>query len=158
MDQAKTDLQGVRGWLIVVGLIVVIGPLYMLAVMPKMLKDFFYGEPWAAINAPGSVVHWGWKPLVLLEVSFGIAAFIGSIVLFCQFFGKQRGFPRLFIATQILSILFYFGYTIALHLMLPGRPLLDTDSIVALLQTVVPPLIWIPYMLKSERIKQTFVE
>jgi len=90
------------------------------------------------------------EPYNISEESFGFYAVIFLLVnayLLYLYFGKKKGFPLFvigYLCVFSLSILipFYSGYY----------------NFLASMGKVIPIIIWIPYFLKSKRVKMTFVK
>lgn len=146
--------QGIGGWLLVVAFGLVVGPiraavaLWLEYTNPEY-RDFF--EQYAVAMYGEVVMNLG---LVLLMAS--------SSVLF---FRKSRYFPRVFIcgliAICVLPILTTAWMVLALSIH-TGEPASDFFFVEPLEVfqiglAVISALIWIPYTLKSRRIKNTFV-
>ncbi|MDM5179522.1 DUF2569 domain-containing protein [Massilia sp. DJPM01] len=159
MSELKKDLEGLNGWLMIVGMGVLFTPLRMLFVFPEMYVNLFNSANWGDMITPGSgAYNAAWKPLMFTEVAFNCAMLLASLVLIYLFFAKKRRFPMLFIVLQVAGILFIVCQSMIIHLILPTEPLFDPDASADLMRSMLAALIWVPYMLVSERVEQTFVE
>ncbi len=130
--------QGLGGWLILVG-IVIINSMFIL------LKD--YVEYFGNLTSTLTMIYFAVDTLDLL---------LGIVTLYL-FFKKSYRFPLVFIIFMLFPILTSLGLE-------PLRVLLEkgyefgsgwtrSDIIIMLL----PAMVWIPYILKSKRVKATFV-
>jgi len=142
------DLKGIGGWLILVAIGVVGAPLYALSVLSEILS-LISGEDFQFLSL--SI-----KAFVWFEMLFwGMMLLISAYVVFL-FFKKKRDFPNWYIAIFLLFIAFSVSDMMVVNLLLPEEPL--EDMIVAGFRTVIQAAIWIPYLLKSKRVRLTFVE
>ena len=67
----NNDLKGLRGWLIVVGLGVVIWPLRLLAELLPLYYEIFTTGSFEVLTTPGSdAYHPMWAPLIIFETVF----------------------------------------------------------------------------------------
>ncbi|ATQ78050.1 hypothetical protein CR152_28735 [Massilia violaceinigra] len=159
MSELKKDLEGLNGWLLMVGIGVLFTPLRMLFQLPELYVNLFGSAHWVAMTTPGTgAYHSAWKPLIFTEVAFNCGMLLTSFVLVYLFFSKKRGFPMLFIVLHVAGILFMVCESMIVHLILPAEPLFDPATSTDLVRSLLMALIWVPYMLVSERVEQTFVE
>lgn len=85
------------------------------------------------------------------------------IVLLVLLFQKKRRFPRLFVAWAIGFAVFAVINRAMATLMFGGmlsdewRQLLSLSNLQSLILSILPVVIFIPYMLKSRRVRNTFV-
>src|SRR5262249_40884148 len=106
---------------------------------------------------PGSAAyHPLWAPLVIFEIFGNLAFVVMAATLLFLFFTKSPRFPRLFIAYILFNAVFvtadyFFGDLI------PAIAGQKTDALKEVLRTAVTAVIWVPYMLVSKRVKNTFV-
>jgi hypothetical protein len=103
--------------------------------------------------------------MVVLEFWLNLAIFLGApIALLVLFFNKSRKFPRYYITWQIVSAAFVVldllaGYALfAQAFEASGTPFFDNTTMRSLLGSAVGVCIWIPYMMNSVRVKNTFVK
>jgi hypothetical protein len=153
------ELQGLGGWLILVGFGLCMAPIVRASQLLKEWEGFFSIETWQAFAMPGSEqYHALFGPVLAFEV-LGNCFLLGTnVALICFFFGKRRLFPKLFIAFILSNALF----------------LVVDEGVVGLLPSVVDPqgtsthsevfkavfqaIIWSLYMVKSRRVRTTFVQ
>jgi hypothetical protein len=152
------ELKGLSGWLILVGLGVVIAPVRMLIIYGPIYEPFLNEDIWEALTSVYSVAyHPLWAPLLIGELVYNLLILIASCYLIYLFFSKHYLFPRFYIALAAMSLVFIPLDAWLLTLVLPDQKLPD-ETITEFLRALVVALIWIPYMLLSERVKLTFVE
>ena len=73
------------------------------------------------------------------------------------FYSKNRLFPKLYIALAAFYPVFLLADAWAVNFVMPDVPIFDEETIKQVSRSVIGAVIWIPYMLMSERVKHTFV-
>ena len=151
------DLIGLGGWLILVGIGVVLIPLRLLiTVLPPFISLFSDGT-WEAVTTEGSTYyHSFWAPLLITEMIVNIGLFIVSLYLVFLFFSKHRLFPITYVLIAVVTLIFIPLDAWLTTYVLPDEPIFDPDTIRNLTQAFVSSIIWIPYMMTSKRVKNTF--
>lgn len=103
--------------------------------------------------------------MVVLEFWLNLVIFLGApIALLVLFFNKSRRFPRYYISWQIVSATFvvldlFAGYALfAQAFEASETPFFDNTTMRSLLGSAVGVGIWVPYMMNSVRVKNTFVK
>lgn len=153
VEPADAHLQGIRGWLALAGIGIVLTPLTALVGTVKTLGAFD-SSTWAILTTPGSTkYHELWAPTLLAELFCHIGLFNLSCVLVALFLMKRRSFPALFIATRVGWTLFLIlDSAAAASLSIANASISPRDG-----GTLCGSLIWVLYFLKSRRVKATFV-
>jgi hypothetical protein len=151
--------KGLGGWLILVGLGVVLAPLMQI----KSVYEWYWvplrdGQFFAWINpsSPDFVPYA--KTLIITETVVNNLLILGSLWLVYLFFRKRRLFPTVYIALMIASIVVMVVDPLVVKQVFSLAEAFDKESIRDLTKMIVSSLIWIPYMLLSSRVKNTFVE
>jgi hypothetical protein len=151
---AITGPVGIGGWLILpmLGLFATLGV--------QLLGLAKLGDVFGHLDALSSLQ----SNMIVLEFCINLALFlVAPIALLVLFFGKDRKFPRYYIIWQIVGSAFVvldlmLGYALfAQAYEASGTPFFDTTTIRSLLGSVVGVCIWVPYMMNSVRVKNTFV-
>jgi uncharacterized membrane protein len=141
---ADPRLVGIRGWLILPAIGLVLGSIigfFALFASLGMFKELSRG---------------GYGGLIAFELicSFGLLAF--HIYTAVQFFLKKRAVPKLMIA--------YYCVALAISLLQvvvaigAGTPAYAVGTARQLVSQVVGAAVWVPYFLVSKRVKATFVK
>ncbi len=153
----KEDLNGLRGWLILVGVGVVIAPFRLGAgFLPTFLPLITEGT-WRVLVTPGYEAYNPlWIPLLALEFTYNIGMLLAAVWLNVLFFTKHRFFPRLYIVMAALPLLITPLDSWLVSLILPENPLFNEETAADFARALLVCAIWIPYMLKSERVAATF--
>jgi len=141
-----TDLEGIGGWLILVAVGLGIGPLVSLS---GVIRDLLmlYGEKYQNVLAARP----GLAGLILYEAATNSIFLVALATLNYLFYQKKKSFPALmitFLASQLAFVLIDH---------LAARALQPSTSLAGVLRSLVGAVIWIPYYLRSERVKATFV-
>ncbi len=150
-------LQGLGGWLVFVGLGLVLAPVRLIGVLVSEWEGFFSASTWRAVAVPGSEnYHPLFGPLLAFEV-LGNSVLIGfSLLTLVLFFSRRRVFPKVFILFVIATAVFMaFDEGLCRLIPLVGQRSEGTPS-KALLRSVLGALVWTTYMIRSRRVKLTF--
>ncbi len=141
-----SDLEGIGGWLILVAL--------GLAVAPFNLLKGIYADL-RILYSPQYQVGLSMKPglasLILFEAVSNSVFFLALIVLNFFFYRKKKAFPGWMIT--------YLAFNCAVILLDHVAVLRYNHSsqMLTVVRSLVVSLVWIPYYLRSERVKATFV-
>ena len=147
---------GLGGWLILVGFGITISPIRILFTLSKTLPGYS-ASTWAALTTPGmSNYHPLWAPLLMFELFGNIAMLVFTVLTVWLFYTKKRQFPRTFIWVVAASIVF----SLADMLLMSFVPVSDPTATEWSRQfgRMVVAAIWIAYMLRSQRVRNTFVK
>ncbi len=149
---------GLGGWLILVGFGLVMSPIALLAFVAVTFLPLFQDGTWEALTTPESE-HYNpfFGPVATFElaVNFGfIVAYTGLCVLF---FTKSRFFPIAYIVVVVSNLTFLIADAWLTTFVIPDQPMLDPDTMRGIARSAIGVGIWVPYMLHSKRVKNTFV-
>lgn len=150
--------EGLGGWLVLVGIGVVISPLRLLAELSKVYLPMFNDGTWEALTTPTSESYnSSFSSLLAGEMFFNSLMILASLYLIYLFFTKKSFFPKLYIWILVFSLIFIPLDAILVSSIFPAIEVFDAETIKEIGRTVIVSLIWIPYMLISKRVKATFV-
>ena len=147
--------QGLGGWLILVGLGVVVRPFVILATGAQVLLAV---DPvsWNALTSPASAMyHPLWAPTLLFEVVINSALLVFAVLVAVLYFQRRFSFPRVFSIFLAASATVIVLDT-ALSASIPAAELTPRDY-TSTVREVVGSLIWIAYLHMSKRVESTFV-
>ncbi len=156
-EQHFSPLNGIRGWLTLVAIGVVLRPFLLLNVI-RTNWSAYSSETWNILTVPGAAsYHPLWAPALLFEL-FGNVGFTVLSVLVCVlFFQKRRTFPIWF----SISLCSYFAFLIVDQILCSQIPEAakqsDSDLSRQLFRAGFGAVVWSSYMVKSKRVKSTFV-
>ena len=149
---------GLGGWLILVGIGVVLTPFRLLGELGQIYGPFFRDGLHEVLTTPGTdAYHPLWSTIIWGEVIGNAIILLATIYLIFMFFGKKALFPKLYIWIAVGSVVFFVLDALLVKIVLPEVPFFDPDTIKGLVRGVMTLVIWIPYMLLSKRVKVTFV-
>lgn len=150
-------LSGIRGWLILVAIGVVLGPPTRVMMLGWLLYEAGDLTTWVALTTPGEeAYHPLWQPALLAELALAAIFLVYSILLLVLFFKKKYTLPRL----MVYFYLFNFVAGAGLYLLFRGIPAMDEEVLSEYGSHVgragVFGLLWGAYFLRSKRVKATF--
>jgi hypothetical protein len=152
-------LRGLNGWLVLVGVGVVLSPLRMFATFVPAFFPILTDGTWQALTVEGSeAYHPLWAPIILGEIVFNLGLLGASGYLIYLFFSKSYLFPQAYITIVLVSAVFIPLDAWVVTFVLPGEPMFDPATAREFGRVFVGAIIWIPYMLASRRVRATFVE
>ncbi len=141
-QNSEEKLTGLLGWLILVGIDIVLLPLRFIYGIASSY-DFFI----QSINRTISTY-----------VTVGVFVDIGAVIMLFYtgmlFFKKRKSFPKWFIAFHSLYFLW-----ICLRIVWMFELSIEAvyEHVVELVRQTSTVVVWIPYMLRSKRVRNTFV-
>jgi hypothetical protein len=152
---AKPPLTGIGGWLI----LVMLGMFGSIGLQLVGLTSA--GDTFGILgNLSGPQAN-----LVVIEFIANLVIFLAwPIALLVLFFNKDRKFPRLYIWWMAVSAVFVFLDLAASYIMFHdvyeagGTSFFDRDTLRSMGGALAGVCIWIPYMVNSVRVKNTFVK
>ena len=155
---AASGPAGLAGWLVLVCLGLIVTPIRLAVFLLQTYPPIFRDGTWQRITTPGAgAYHPVWGPLLVFEIIINAAFIATSIYLLFLFFQRSWRFPGIYVAFLVVNLLFMFADALAVHFILPGRPLFDSESGAELGRAILSVVIWVPYMFLSRRVKNTFV-
>jgi len=124
-----------------------------------LFYSIFTDGTFEALTTVGSeAYHPLWAPLLIGETLLNSLIFVVSIYLVYLFFSKHYFFPKVFIAIYIVSVIFIPLDAWVGSFVIIDEPMFDPETTIEFVRTLIGVVIWIPYMILSERVKATFVE
>jgi hypothetical protein len=146
--------EGIGGWLILPTVGLILTPLTGLAGLGQY-SDLSEAFPY---------LTGAQKTFVVLEIvgNLAIVVLLPVILLF-RLFGRKVGFPRLYVTWAVANFAFTIADLIAARVLFgdvfeaQGVDLVDADTLKDIFRSIVLVVIWVPYMLTSLRVRNTFV-
>lgn len=150
-------LQGIRGWLVLPAIGVVVTPI-------RLVVDFigttdpFAADTWAALTTHGGAAyHPLWAPFLLFELGANLALIVCSLLLAVLFFQRRRSVPLVY-STFLLGC---FGVQAADLLFAAALPAasaaVDAGAWGKLFGGLFGVVAWIAYFRVSRRVQSTFI-
>jgi hypothetical protein len=159
LDSMAHEPRGIGGWLIIIAIGLFIWPPRLLLLFYKTFLPIFQNNYWEALTTAGTEsYHELWAPLIIIEMCGNAVFFVFSIVLIALFFRKSPLFPRLYITCLAMNVVFVAGDFFFSNLIPAVAAENNAESVKELIRSIVSAAVWIPYMLVSERVKNTFIK
>ncbi len=155
-QQAVADSpQGLGGWLVLPAIGLVVSPLLIGNTLNDLAGAMSAGT-WAALTTFGGAnYHTLWAPLLLVELVVNLGELVFAVLLLVLFFQRRTCFPKLMIGFYIAAAVFQ-GIDVMMSSLLPAVPVTIKDY-GTLVRVVISSIIWSAYLLRSRRVKATFV-
>jgi len=150
--------QGLGGWLILPAIGLFLAPVLWLYFLFADYIPLLQDGGWEVFTTPGYVVyHPLWGALLVVELAGTILLSAFDLFLLVLFFRRSPAFPRLYIAF-LLAYLAWTALETILAVQIPAIVELGgyADLIRDVVQVAIVCTIWIPYFLRSRRVKNTF--
>ena len=155
----EKNLEGLGGWLLLVGLGLIITPLKIIVTLFPIYKEMFTNGLLQALTTPGTEAY---NPilatLVIGERTINGGLVLAWIFIAFLFFSKKKLFPKWYISILLFNLVFILIDALAVKLVLPKEPVFDFETTQEFVRSLIVALIWVPYMLMSKRVKATFVK
>ena len=154
----EKDLEGLGGWLILVGLGIVVSPLRIIALLFPTYSEIFTNGSWEVLTTPGTEAYNPlWGPIIIGEISINGALAIAWLFITFLFFTKKKAFPKWYIGILLFTLVFILIDALAIKSVMPNELIFDPETIKEFGRSLIVTLIWVPYMLVSKRVKATFI-
>ncbi len=158
VKETSQDLEGLGGWLLLVGLGVVVSPIYMAYSTYPMYADIFASGTWQILTTPGTAAYSPyWAPFLLGEIAVNVLMCLIWVYIAYLFFSKKKAFPKWYIGMLIFTVCFIIVDAFAIKLVMPNEKAFDPETLRQLGRSLLVALIWVSYMNYSVRVKRTFV-
>lgn len=161
-DQAGTaekKLEGIGGWLILAAIGLCVSPIKIGVGLVRDVLPAFSGGVWEKLTTPGSPAYDPlWAPLLIMEMVGNIIFILFPLAILFFFFTKKRSAPLLMIIFLLSNLAFVVAdYVVAMRIpVVASMP--DESTPVEIIRVAIACAIWVPYFLKSKRVRNTFVK
>lgn len=158
-DRNSLSISGLGGWLTLIQLGLIFSFLLALVNLFSYSIPSFYPETWDTLTSEHSLsYHPLWAPTIIFEFLMNVGIIIFSAYIIVNFYQRKLIVPRLMIVFYIVSLLIaMFEYVLMLQI--PDWKELDDGSLIRdISKSILTCVIWIPYFLRSVRVKNTFVK
>ncbi|MFF2887357.1 DUF2569 domain-containing protein [Paenibacillus sp. NPDC057967] len=150
-------ISGLGGWLVLVQIGLYVTMLILVYQVMSTVSIFGDGT-WELFADKSSLIyHPMWQPLILFEIIYNVLFFAFCIFILVCFYSKKAILPRLMIIYFGISLLVVIVDYILLMQIPFARDLEDASSIKEIIRSAGTCLIWIPYFIRSVRVKNTFI-
>lgn len=140
------------------GLGLILSIIYQSGAVAQLL-ELVNSETWSTLTSPGSdAYHPLWAPLLIFELNVNISLITLETITAVYFMKGKRILPRLMIVwlSALLVTTVADQYFSNLVPFIAQQPT-DPSDVKALARSIVGCVVWIPYFLRSKRVKATFV-
>jgi hypothetical protein len=152
---ADTAPVGLQGWLWLYTLGVLLLPLRL----ARQLWDnasAYGGIAWSTHTTFGAAHYHPWyAPALLYELLGLVALLVASLLLLRLYFARRSSYPRLAVATYAAAFIFQL-VDLLLAARLPGQSL-GSEDWGRLAEVAIGAVVWCTYLLRSRRVRATFV-
>lgn len=150
---------GIGGWLILVAIGLIMSPFALLASLLLQYLPIYTSGTWQSLTAPSSeFYHPLWGPILIFETIATSIFLVLAVALLVLFFRKSRSFPKFFIILAIAHPIYILVGAWLASFVLQDDPQFGADTAGDLSRAAIYAAIWVPYMVKSRRVNNTFVE
>ncbi|NJK90478.1 MAG: DUF3857 domain-containing protein [Blastochloris sp.] len=152
------DLEGLGGWLILVAVGLFLRPVTLVSGFFSDLGLVYNMERWAALTSPeGGAYHPMFAPLLYFEVVANLFLIMLGLLLILLFFTKRASFPWVFILMlALLPLVHVLDFVLSQNIPAVASQNREAQFSMTLWQNFAQAAIWIPYALKSRRVRVTF--
>jgi hypothetical protein len=144
------DLEGLSGWLILVGLGLVASPFIVLHTIFAVDAPVLF----SAKYQPFLESHQSLALLIVFEIITNIVLLALLAFLLFLFFSKKRAFPRVWIMYMVFQVCVVLADTLAGLAVNPAGG--NAAQAAGVFRSIIAAAVWIPYFLVSRRVKATF--
>lgn len=156
-EERNRGPEGLGGWLILPAIGLVLTILKVGAHFGTQVAPLIADGTYAQLTTTGTEhYHPLWLPLLLLEGGGNGALMVMAIAAICLYFMRSHWFPRVHIAfmltnAALMVVLFFLGAKIPALMEVH-----DVQAVGEMARGLVGAAIWVPYMLTSKRVRNTF--
>jgi hypothetical protein len=147
--QQESNPVGIKGWLILPAIGTILSPIYLSISVFKMMPTL--ENIWAAKSS----ISTGLLAFVAVETILNFAFIIGWLAAVLLLALKSRYYPKAYVVLMCGMAAFLLIDMIVSAGAYNHQP--EQDDLMSLGRTVFVAAIWVPYMLLSKRVKNTFV-
>jgi len=154
----EENLEGLGGWLSLVGLSLVFSPPGIAVANLVYYRDFFANNTWSILTTPGTEAsNYLLATVIITQAVVNIVALLVSILLVVLFLWKKRMFPKVFIGSLVIASLYAIAVLWGIHFLAPDIPVLNYETIKNLGISILSAVVLVAYMILSKRVKETFI-
>ncbi|CAH0119766.1 hypothetical protein PAE9249_02274 [Paenibacillus sp. CECT 9249] len=157
-DRLPLEISGLGGWLILVQIglyltiVVILGQLFLYSF------PIFGSETWELLTSPESeYYHPLWAPMIVFETVYNIAFVLFCGLILFHFYGKRKIVPRLMIIFYGASLAIGIVDLILMYQIPALLEMEDGSSLRDTIRSAIVCAVWIPYFIKSRRVRNTFI-
>jgi Protein of unknown function (DUF2569) len=158
MENEQDNLEGIGGWLILITIGIIVTPIRIIIFLTETYSEVLSTEVWDVLTTQGGEAYSPlWAPILVGEFLINSGIALAWLYMAYLFFSKKIAFPKWYISLAVFSLAFIIADAFAVKLAAPSAQVFNGDTVNELMRGFFMVLIWVPYMLKSKRVKATFV-
>lgn len=158
VSASSSNLKGLRGWLVLLGFGLVFGVIRLIIELINLYKPYINTNLFDILANPASEKYISnFKFLFYFEIIYNVFLILFMIYTIYLFFTCSKKFPPRLIFILLVHLVYYPLDAIAASIVIPNQSAFDAATMKDLFKSVVYAAVWIPYLIKSERVKNTFV-
>ncbi len=151
------QVEGIGGWMALVAIGVWLNPLSMLITISNNHEIFKNGN-WFYLTNPSLPDYTpGFSGLMVFEFTMTLLLFAMSLYLVWAMMKGKQSFPKVYILLIVLSLFYHSLGEAAASTVFPGLNFYDREYNSRMSGLFLVAVVWIPYMLMSVRVKNTFI-
>ncbi len=154
----QEELTGLGGWLILVGIGVILSPITLLVDGYALLEFFKEGGIDLLSDPTSEIYHPSLLYFIYAECVVNVVLLICSVYAVYLYFSKHFRFPKFYIGLMIGYLLILLIDCMVSDYLVPQETAFDDETIIELAKSALRCVIWVPYLLLSVRVKNTFVQ
>ncbi|MBM6383051.1 MAG: DUF2569 domain-containing protein [Paenibacillus sp.] len=157
-DYRPLGVSGLGGWLILIQIGLLLTIVLLAVQLIQQIVPIFTTETWELLTSKQSdYYHPLWGPVLIFELVYNVLFLLLSLYTVFAFYSKKAILPRLMIIFYSVSLVVgIMDYLLLLQIPM-ARDLEDGSSMREIAKSVLTCAIWIPYFIKSVRVRNTFV-
>ncbi len=142
------NLHGLKGWLILVAILVCLGPPGIIYSTVTFIME---------VSVEWQIFDGSLKYFIVVTCIMNFILLIVSMYLIYLFFKKMRSFKICFIIYLGLTAILTSLLTIWFIFLVPTIFSLEILDLTEIFGAIIPAFVWIPYIIYSKRVKNTFI-
>ena len=146
----------ISGWLVVLAIGIFLNPLYIFSNLIK--SPVFSNSVWLHLDKATNATHniSVLQLLMVVELACVTGLLVYSLLLVSLFYKKRDIFPKAMIIYFACNLVFNVADNVACNYMFE-KDGWDPESVKQVMQAFIAAVVWIPYLIRSEQVKETFI-
>ena len=151
--------EGLGGWLALIGLGIIVSPVMIAIQIYNTYVPLFTKGTWNLITTPGiQSYNPVLGPLLITEIAVNICMIVLWIYIAYLYFSKKCRFKNWYIAALLITLLVPIIDSIATGILFPQISTMEPKELGQTIKQAIFSGIWMAYIVKSERVRNTFVK
>lgn len=156
----RLGVSGLGGWLILVQIGLYVTILMMLLQLINQALPLLQSEDWELLTTEGSEYYDPlWEPLIVFEVTASVLVLFFAVYCLYIMYRRKASFPKfmiVFLLANLVMGLIDYGIVSQIDIV-KELDMMDDEDTRAVSRSAFMCAIWIPYFLRSVRVKNTFI-